>query len=71
MKFLKNTFLHRIPLVGASVPYKGGRKLKDRNDETLGFDLALLARITLALTSSSAIIVSFQKASFQGFNVDI
>ena len=37
----------------------------------LALTLYLLARITLALTSSSVIIVCFQKVNFQGFNLVI
>ena len=37
----------------------------------LALTLYLLARTTLTLISSSAIIVSFQKVSFQGFNLVI
>ena len=45
---------------------------RDRGDEILGFDLRfVMARITLTLISSFAIVGSFQKVNFQGFNLCI
>ena len=47
------------------------RKRKDRMMKFLALTLYLLARITLTLISSAAIIGYFRKVSFQGFDLII
>ena len=64
-KFLKTTFFIDYLWRLTSVPLKENRKLKDRNDEILDFDLVFVGY------SSSDTIACFQKVNFPGFNLVI